>query len=104
MLRVLCIQKNEIDLEIAHQQSISATRHSPPVAATLAIRSLSDKSNSLANLNRYETVFERQYHRAHTKLKKLQDERKKDRKTIGLPTSVAQIWDDCASTFDNREA
>ena len=102
ILRVLCVQKNEIDLEIAHQQSIAPKRHSPPVAATLAIRSLCGKTSALGNMSRYETAFERQYHRAHSKLKKLQDERNKDRKSVGLPTSVSPIWDDCSGTFDNE--
>lgn len=104
MLRVLCVQKNDFDLEVArHQSNSTGTRHSPPVAATLAFRSLSDKGNSLGNTNRYETAYERQYHRALRELKKIAAERKRNHETVTEQPITPKPWEDCSNTFDNHE-
>ena len=104
MLRVLCVQKTDFDLEVARHQSNSAgTRHSPPVAATLAFRSLSDKGNSLGITNRYETSYERQYHRALRELKKIAAERKRNHETVPDQPITPKPWEDCSNTFDNQE-
>jgi hypothetical protein len=47
-----------------------------------AIRTISNESNDLAHLSRYETRFHRMFHRAFRQLLELQDRRKRDGQTI----------------------
>jgi hypothetical protein len=100
-MRAVCFQKNDLDLEIGRQQSASPTPHTPPVAATLAFRSLSDKSNSLSNAMRHEAGFERQFNRALRQLKTLLDAHGKDGVEPTTAADPISTWDDASQTFDN---
>jgi hypothetical protein len=66
-LRVLSIQKVEIDLEMVRQ----AVPDSKPVRAAIVFRNLADNSRVLDVLLRYEVAFDRQYARALNLLLKL---------------------------------
>ena len=103
LLRVLCVQKNDFDLEIARHQSAATTRHSPAVAATLAYRSLSDKGNSLSNATRHESAFERQFHRALRQLQHLIDARLTGVVDTTPTLGPVQVFADSSGTFDNQE-
>jgi hypothetical protein len=62
-IRLWSLEKMQMDCETRKQQ----LAHSNEDAATctaLAFRALSDESTTLENLNRYETRYDRQYHRA----------------------------------------
>jgi hypothetical protein len=82
-LRVVSIQKAEIDLEMARQ----AVPDSKPVRAAIVFRNLADNSRVLDVLLRYEVAYDRQYARAVNTLLKL---RASGHKT-GLPESMAKV-------------
>jgi hypothetical protein len=66
-LRVLSIQKAQLDMEMAREAAAS----SGPVRAAIAFKRLSDNSRALDLLLRYEVAFDRQFSRALNILIKL---------------------------------
>jgi len=106
-MRAVCFQKNDLDIEIAKQQSAAIARHIPPVAATLAFRALMDNSNGLSNAIRDETSFERQFNRTLRELERRINARLQNQGGAVAAEAEAPFttaWDNASSNFDHYPA
>jgi hypothetical protein len=78
-LRLLCLEKDQLTIEIRRQQALSGLNGEPAADATaLAFRALADQSRVHELLNRYEARFDRQYEHALNALRAYRTARRKD--------------------------
>jgi len=89
-IRVCHLQRALLDVEIARQPLFTGQ---VPTRAAVVFRNLSDTSNSLEVLLRYETAFERQFTRALHALMKLQDRPKRGPAPDLPPATIAATFD-----------
>jgi len=90
-LRVLSIQKTQLDIEMAGEAAVA----SGPVRAAIAFKKLSDNSRVLDVLLRYEVAFDRQFCRALNTLMKI-------RACADLFQPSEQSASDAATAPENR--
>jgi hypothetical protein len=80
-IRLWSLEKLQLDCETRKQQLAHADEDGATCTA-LAFRALSDQSTTLENINRYETRYDRQYHRALSRFLAYRDGKRKKIKSV----------------------
>ena len=88
-VRLWAMEKANLDHEIRRQQAETRSENDPTRAA-LAFRALSDNSNSLELIHRYETRCDRQFTRAVQRLLDLRARRRIDSGTPEIAPSASE--------------